>query len=300
MEPNWLAEKFSRSGLPRGDLARYLGVDNAAISRAMRGKRNLNERERREAEAFFSVVPDEVDELYRRAVRRLRAPSTRARAAGALARWLRRYPSSGGMVATVLQQGSAARADQIVAIARAEGLDLPVLIATGEVQAAAGVPARAPLEARDPDARLAAATRTWVPDAATLYHLNFAGEDERAARPPERAAWASELREVEPPWLSVRQAYAVTDDTLMPRFERGNVILFEEEGVPAGRSYERLRPNDMVAAVLAREGGRVRAIVGRLIACARSSVIVQPVNGCAIELPIGEVVAVLRAIGVVF
>ena len=293
-EETWLAGEFARSELPRGDLALYLNVDKAAVSRALRGRRVLSEEERRLAEAFFSVVPPEADDDYRRAVRRLRAPAIRARAAGALARWLARYPRSTGEIESMVQRGPGMRADQIVAVARAEGLDLPALVTRGEARTAADAAAPAPSDTRDPAARLAEAARVWARGPQAVYALS-AGTG-RASSPPAPAARPhTALRPLgrsrsSEPW----HGYALTDDSLLPRFERGDTLMLEPLSMRDGEfpvGSDGVRRHDLVAVVIeadtsargaapsAGEPETLRAIVGRATVLGRRSLTLQPARG---------------------
>lgn len=136
-----LKGEFNRTGLPRGSLARYLGVENAVISRALGGQRALSADQERDAAAFFSVVPPDADAEFVSAVRRLRTPAIRSRVIARLGEWLRRNGArpvgDGHPFDHFLLGGADLRADQIVAVARSEALDLARLVFEGEARPAA-------------------------------------------------------------------------------------------------------------------------------------------------------------------
>jgi hypothetical protein len=130
----WLESELGRSRLPKSSLAGYLGLDNAAVTRLLRGDRLLTTDETLLAGGFFSVVPDSASNQFLDAVERLRSTKLRESIALEFVRWFaarsagnRAFTSFLALLAPFEARRTVLRADQIVAICRVLNFDLPAL-----------------------------------------------------------------------------------------------------------------------------------------------------------------------------
>lgn len=298
-----LKAEFARTGLPRGALANYLGIDNGAVSRALGGGPALDANQEREAAAFFSVVSPDADGNFVSAVRKLRAPTVRKRAIALLSDWLRRNgvrpKGESHPIDRLIHGATDLRADQIVAIARSEQLDLPSLVSGREARPAAPGLASPPSDRREADMRLETAARSWAFRTDAVYSIAKgvpATSSRIAAQPSDAQAAAVELYPLdEPPFeASVWKAFAVTDDRLLPRFHPGDSLLCAYPEEPSANF-----PTRSMVAVFLQPDYR-RAVIGHLLAVAAGSIVVQPPSGLRVEIPRAQVAKFARLVGCAF
>jgi hypothetical protein len=267
----WIEKEFDRSGLPRSGLASYLGIDNAAVSRIVGGKRWLNAEETLLAKAFFSIVPQTASAPFVWAVRRLRARKIREAVGLDLVRWAsaidpreERAAALRILLEPVHLRKIILRADQIVALCRSQGIDLPGLIEGKGVQ-----PGRdrgrwgGPKDSNGgATAYLAECARLWAAEAGCPKAYEF---ERGSAEAPKQGPGAEQkpliLREADRRKEEFESCtpYVVPDDSLAPRFEQGQTIFLADL-----RSEP--RNGDYVAILFDRssEAG-VAAIIGRLL-----------------------------------
>lgn len=180
--------------LPRAAFAKYAGMRKAAVTKTLLHGRALKIEEAVRAAAFFSVVPAGIGPEGLAAISRLRAPRVRARAAQVLSAWAgeRAAPA----VVELLARGSAVQADQIVALCRAEAIDIPHLVAAGQVRRIGEPPKHGePPSHGQLFAGLDEAARRWAEEAGAPvpYRLmGAAAAPERAGGEPSRAPVAVE------------------------------------------------------------------------------------------------------------
>jgi hypothetical protein len=295
----WLETQFRRTNLPRSGLADYLGVDNAAISRAAADKRRLVGDEILRAAAYFSVVPTGSPDDFTKAVRRLRSPDIRARATAALASWLRQRktpPGTGAaaeLLASVMQGKANLRVDQIIAVARSLGLRLAALVQGDAQPDERALPEGGPADGRSMADRLAAAARGWVAPGGAVYDfargpLLFRAERAGEA-PPASYVDVVSLREPESDGFMIERCkpYLVPDDSLSPRFEQGETLFLE----PSKRDVRR---GDYVAALLSVKAGRADALIGRLRLDSKHAVVIEPPRGGPREVDKSKIVSLHR------
>jgi hypothetical protein len=256
-----LDAQFKRTRLPRSALARYLGVENPAVSKMLRDARKLKGDEVAAVAAFFSIMPPRANHLLQ-AVSKLRSKQVRDRAGRALAQWASRRASR--PVADLLslaEQGDPLAADQIVALCRSDELDLPTLVATGKVRREDGA---ADDLSKPPFVNIDEAARQWAEEAGApqAYRLDPRAEVTTTiahARSVQEAGSVLHRADNRFPDPRSLESYFVTDDTASPRFEQGDMIFLDEP-------RRATRNGDLVAVVLGAEnGGVLRAVIGRLL-----------------------------------
>jgi len=254
--------QFQRTRLPRSALARYLGVENPAVSKMLRDARKLRGEEVAAVAAFFSIMPLRASDRFVRSVGKLRSKQVRDRAGRALAQWASgRAPRPVADLLSLAEQGDPLAADQIVSLCRSDELDLPTLVATGKVRREDGA---ADDRSKPPFANFDEAARQWAEEAGVpqAYRLDPRAEvtttiaNSRSVQESGSVLHRADNRFPDPRSL---ESYLVTDDTASPRFEQGDTIFLDQPGRPA-------RNGDLVAIVLvAEKGGVLRAVIGRLL-----------------------------------
>ena len=296
--PRALDIEFARTRLPKSALAKYLGMGNSAVTKMITGARFMRPHEKSAAAAFFSIVTKNASQPFLRGVGKLRSKQSRDRAGRSLADWASdRAPMPIAKLLSAAMRGEILAADQIVALAACEDLDLFALVVTGKVRRADGA---APHSSEPPFAGFNDAVRRWAEEAGApeSYRLNphvepiavvsstmAAGEAPQAERGIELHPADCQL-----PVTADLESYLIAGDLLAPRFEQGDVIFMEREDGP-------VRNGDLVAVVLGKDqDGILQAIVGRLLLNSRNMVSVNQTMGRRRDILKREVQAVRRIV----
>ena len=294
--PRALDIEFARTRLPKSALAKYLGLGNPAVTKMITGARLIRPHEKSAAAAFFSIVPKNASPPFLRAVGKLRSKQSRDRAGRALGDWAsNRAPMPIAELLSAATRGEILAADQIVALAVCEDLDLFALVVTGKVRRADGAH---PRSSEPPFAEFNDAVLRWAEEAGAPepYRLNPHVEPIAAVSSvmaADKAPQTERSIELHPadcqlPATADLESYLIADDLLAPRFEQGDVIFMEREHGP-------VRTGDLVAVVLGEDqDGILQAVVGRLLLNSRNMVSVNETMGRRRDIPKRHVQALRR------
>ncbi|WP_029077484.1 S26 family signal peptidase [Bradyrhizobium sp. th.b2] len=283
MQDHWLDKEFARSGLPKSALASYLGVEKAAVSRAVSGERQLNREDTDLAHAFFSIVPPDAPESLTEAIHRLRSTKVREAAGLMLSRWLLERVDEGDIASRdffgpVASQNTTLRADQIVALCRLLGIDFGELVQGFGVRSRNNLaPPRNLLDALQSEAE------RWPRRGTVPYQFDRNSE----ASPPRLATSKTRFVTLQPADPSGEDLtscvpYLIPDDSYAPRFEQGQTIYLD--------AYSEPRKGDYVAVVIKDSNSwEVKAVLGRLLYVSRDQIGLESLKNTRTEVPRSDV-----------
>ncbi|MET4091028.1 hypothetical protein [Bradyrhizobium sp. S3.5.5] len=289
MPEHWLEKEFARSGLPKSALASYLGVEKAAVSRAVSGERQLNREDTELALAFFSIVPPDAPESLTEAIHRLRSTKVREAASLMLSRWLLERIDEGDFASRdffepVASQNASLRTDQIVALCRVLGIDEAELVQGFGVRSRSNLsPSRNLLDALQSEAERWPRTGGGIP-----YQFDRSSKASPPRLPASKTSFVT-LQPAEPSDedLSSCVPYLIPDDSYAPRFEQGQTIFLDAHSEP--------RKGDYVAAVFKDSNSEeMKAVLGRLLYVSRDKIGIESLKSSRTELPRHDVTDLRR------
>ncbi|WP_398467378.1 hypothetical protein [Tardiphaga sp.] len=302
MAQKWMETEFERTRLPKSALAGYLGVDNGAITRVIKGERALSIAEEALTRGFFSVIPHGAGEPYKEAVLRLRTTKVKDAVSLTLASWMLATTdfsadlacgdpdaeAFSAIVVNVAEKRYSFRADQIVALSRVLEIDLPDLVAGNGVHSrnlGTGIESSI--------ARLAkfeATTIHWAPPGAAPYKLDRAFEVSSPRTSDTRLNWiVLPPATPDPDGLTQCTPYLILDNSNAPRFEKGQTIYIDEFSEP--------RRGDYVAIfqVSPRTDAK-KALLGKLLYEGRDTVAVNSGRRGKNEIERGQISSMRRVV----
>jgi hypothetical protein len=280
--PHWLEKEFARSGLPKSALASYLGLENATVSRAISGERQLSREHSDLSHAFFSIVPEDAPESLTDAIHRLRSTKVREAAGLMLSRWLLeridgRDFATRELFGSIASQSTTLRTDQIVALCRLLMIDVSCLVQ--------GFGVRSPWDSLPADllAALNSEAERWSRQGAIPYQFDRRLDASAPRLAPSKTNFVT-LQPADPAGddLSSFTPYLIPDDSYAPRFEQGQTIFLDVHSEP--------RKGDYVAAVIKDSNSEeMKAVLGRLLYVSRDQIGLESLKNIRTEVPRSDV-----------